>query len=198
MKNLLVIFRFERIYTTSMLVLAFFVSLLLSSLTLANEITISEAIKYHDAGRTGDNESTEKSVSAFKKLLEKSPENPLLLAYLGSSYALTARDSSAVVDKVRFTNRGLRYLDKAVVLAPEDFVVRLIRGTVSSQIPAMFGRKEVVIEDFLLLDKIYSSNPNNKRAQSMVDVYQQLSKLLPAQKDNWAKKLQEVRSRVNQ
>ena len=182
----------------SLWALFYCLSLLLPNHITAQEITIHKAIQYHDIARAGDKESIEQAVASFTKLLQQSPKDPLVLAYLGSSYALLARESSAVADKVRFTNRGLRYLDQSVVIAPEDVTVRLIRGTVSSNLPALFSREASAIEDFLYLDSIYSSQPNVSLAHSMIDIYTKLVDLVPEQKEHWEAKIQEAQKRANQ
>ncbi|MBO9463664.1 hypothetical protein J7443_00335 [Tropicibacter sp. R15_0] len=142
---------------------------------IAAQTALESAIALHDAGRAGDKAATEQAVAAFLDLMKAEPGNAMAVAYLGSSYAITARDSRSVTDKVRFTNRGLRFLDQAVNMAPDDFTVRLIRASVAGNLPAMFGRSETAIEDGLALDKIFSAAQAPSMAPHMVGIYDMLA-----------------------
>ena len=161
----------------------------------AANTNFAAAVELHNAGRDGDGAATEQAVAAFTALMAEDPSNAEAIAYLGSSYALTARDASAVVDKIRFTNRGLRFLDQAVVAAPNDFAVRIIRGSVTANLPAMFGRADSTIEDFRTLDQMFSAVQAPTMAPAMIGVYTQLAELAPDQAD-WDAKLIAVRAMV--
>lgn len=149
---------------------------------------IASAIELHNAGRAGDTAATQQAIDVFTALMAADPSNVEAIAYLGSSYALSARDSKAVVDKIRYTNRGLRFLDQAVAAAPNDFTVRMIRGNVTASLPAMFGRDATTVEDFMALDQMFSAAQVPSMAPPMVGVYAQLVKLAPDMGD-WQVKL---------
>ena len=144
---------------------------------------IEAAIAWHNAGLAGATQSTERAVEALLGLLEADPENARAMAYLGSSYALVARDSDAVADKIRYTNRGLRYLDRAISMEPDSFELRLIRATVAVGLPNMFGRRDTAVEDMLALDAIFSQALEPGMADAMVDIYAKLAELAPQQGD---------------
>lgn len=153
----------------------------------ASQTSMESAIALHDAGRAGDKEATEQAVKMFQGLMKAEPGNAMAVAYLGSSYAITARNSRSVSDKVRYTNRGLRFLDQAVTMAPDNFVIRLIRANVAWNLPSMFGRAETAIEDGIVLDKIFSAAQAPSMAQHMVGIYEMLNEAA-AEQGEWAEK----------
>jgi hypothetical protein len=148
---------------------------------------LSDAIALHNAARDGTGAATD-AVDALTVLTAAEPQNAVALAYLGSSYAISARDAGSVTDKIRFTNRGLRQLDEAVALSPDDIIVRLVRANVQKNLPTMFARAERLVEDMLALDKIYSAAPSPALAKPMIDIYAALAETQPDQGD-WAAKL---------
>ena len=163
------------------------VAVLPATPVIAAQTALESAIALHDAGRAGDKAATEQAVKAFLELMKAEPGNAMAVAYLGSSYAITARDSRSVTDKVRYTNRGLRFLDQAVTMAPDDFTIRLIRASVAGNLPAMFGRSETAVEDGIVLDKIFSAAQAPTMAPHMVGIYEMLSEQA-ADKGDWASK----------
>jgi len=165
------------------------------SVASTTQYTIEEAIAFHDAAKEGDSDATAKAVEAFKSLTQAHETDPLAVVYLGSSYAMTARDAGSVTDKIRFTNRGLRYLDQAVTMAPDDFVVRLVRANVISNLPAMFGRDEMVVDDMIWLDRAYTAAHNPRMAAPMARIYSELNARAPERGD-WQAKLSAVKSIV--
>lgn len=160
---------------------------------LADSAAFERAVALHDAGRDGDADAVGEAVEAFERLVEADPENAHARAYLGSSYALTARDASEVADRIRYVNRGLRYLDAAVEVAPDDFVIRLIRANVSAGLPEMFGRRERAIEDMLALDAMFEATRSPRMAGPMLGIYDQLSELAP-EKGDWDARAEEARA----
>ena len=163
------------------------VAVLPATPVIAAQTALESAIALHDAGRAGDKAATEQAVKAFLELMKAEPGNAMAVAYLGSSYAITARDSRSITDKVRYTNRGLRFLDQAVTMAPDDFTIRLIRASVAGNLPAMFGRSETAVEDGIVLDKIFSAAQAPTMALHMVGIYEMLSEQA-ADKGDWANK----------
>lgn len=159
---------------------------------IAAEAGFAEAVAQHDAGRAGDTAATERAVEAFNAMVKADKTNVMANAYLGSSYALMARDARSVTDKIRYTNRGLRYLDTAVALGPDDFVARLIRANVTASLPTMFGRGDTAVEDMLVLDKIYTQAASPTMARPMVEIYEKLVELAPEAGD-WTARAEATR-----
>ena len=153
---------------------------------------IKEAIRLHNAGLKGEKSAAKEANKLLEIIVKKYPKNGVAAAYFGSTYTLMARDAENVVDKVRYSNRGIRYLDVALELAPEDFLVRFIRAKVNSSLPSMFSRAEKATEDMLALDKLYQSNSLKFRAAMMTGIYEKLIVLAPS-KGPWDEHLKQAR-----
>ena len=164
---------------------------------LAENPLLEDAIALHDDGRDGNTKAVAEAIILFKQIIKAEPKNAEAIAYLGSSYAITARDSDSVVDKVRYTNRGLRFLDQAVTLAPNDFAVRVIRANVANNLPELFGRQATAIEDGLVLDKMFSATQSPAQrsgmAPAMVGIYEILDDIAP-DKGDWKSKAAHARN----
>ena len=160
---------------------------------LADNPLLEDAIALHDDGRDGNTKAVAEAITLFKQIIKAEPQNAKAIAYLGSSYAISARDSKEVVDKVRYTNRGLRFLDQAVTLAPNDFAVRVIRANVTNNLPELFGRKATAIEDGLVLDRMFSAAQSPAMAPAMIRIYEILDDIAPDQGD-WESKAAAARN----
>lgn len=76
------------------------------------------------------------------------PDDAEALAYLGSAYTMSARDSGNIVDKVKNVNKGTALLDKALRKDGDNIRLRLLRANNALGLPGMFERKPVAKEDF--------------------------------------------------
>lgn len=153
----------------------------------------SQGIELHDRAREGDEEAAGNAVERLERYLERFAGDSEARAYLGSAYALMARDASSVVNKMRYANRGMRHLDRALDLAPRDFAVRFIRAQVNSSLPKMFGRREAAIEDMRMLDAIFQENPSPELAGWMIEIYGDLNDLAPGS-GQWEERLAKARA----
>ena len=97
---------------------------------------------------------------------------------------------------MRYTNRGLRFLDQAVTLAPNDFTIRVIRANVANNLPELFGRKATAIEDGLVLDRMFSAAQSSAMAPAMIGIYEILDDIAP-DKDDWKSKAAQARNLLN-
>ena len=148
---------------------------------------LADAVALHNAARDGTGTAAV-AIDALTALTKAEPQNAVALAYLGSSYAISARDASSVTDKIRFTNRGLRLLDEALALSPDDITVLLVRANVQMKLPTMFARAEPLVEDMLTLDRLYSAAAVPSLAKPMTDIYKVLAETQPDRSD-WPAKL---------
>ncbi|QGR00309.1 hypothetical protein EHS13_29750 [Paenibacillus psychroresistens] len=65
---------------------------------------------------------------------------------------LIARDKTKPLEKLKWSKNGLKLLDKAVAAAPEDSLIRLLRGKAVFKLPEKhFRRTQTVIEDYTFL-----------------------------------------------
>ncbi len=69
-----------------------------------------------EAGRAGSHDATERAQQLFSQLLRKDAENPLYLAYYGSTFTLQARDSLTPWTRIKLINQGTALLDRALAL----------------------------------------------------------------------------------
>ena len=151
-----------------------------------------QAIELHDRAVGGHESAAETAASHLERYLDRIATDWEARAYLGSAYALMARDASSVMNKTRYANRGLRHLDRALEGAPRMFSVRLIRARVNSSLPKMFGRGGAALEDMLALDGIYRDGPTRAMAREMVGIYEELQRSAP-DAGPWAERLGEAR-----
>ncbi len=152
-----------------------------------------EGIVFHDAAVEGDEDAAETAVEALERYLKRFSKDGEARAYLGSAYAMMGRDASSVANKVRYANRGLRHLDRALEAAPRAFAVRLIRANVNSGLPEMFDRADAALEDMLALDEIYRAEPSPGLAGMMVEIYEALQSRAPGA-GPWAERLERART----
>lgn len=138
----------------------------------------SQALALHQQARNGKADCAEKAAGLFKTLTEKEPGNPLAAVYLGSSYTLMARDATVLIDKVRHTNRGIRYLDNALEHGADNFTVRVVRAHVNLSLPEMFKRTDAARADIQKLDQLYRAAPLRENAALMAPLYDTLAKSL--------------------
>ena len=87
-----------------------------------------QGIALHDRALEGDEDAAEKAVEQLERYLDRFSKDGEARAYLGSAYAMMARDASSVVNKTRYANRGLRHLDSRTGRGSRNFTVRMIRA----------------------------------------------------------------------
>jgi hypothetical protein len=144
---------------------------------------LAQAIALHDAAVAGDEKAASAAREALADLVSAEPDNAVALAYLGSTHAVIARDAFNVVSKMSNTNKGLRHLDKALELAPQDVTVRMVRANVNWNLPEMFGRRGDAIEDMIVLDRLFRSAPRPRLAKAMQQIYARLNEAAAGQGD---------------
>lgn len=74
------------------------------------------ALAEFERGLAGDAGANERAGALFQKLVDAEPQNPLYVAYLGSTFAIQGREAWAPWNKIRHTEKGLGLLDKALAL----------------------------------------------------------------------------------
>ena len=106
---------------------------------------------YHDRGASGDDTAVEKGLQCFDTALAIDSMNAVALAYRGSLWTMRARDSWWPPSKLNHLRRGGAELDRAVEIAPDNIMVRLLRGINGLGLPAFVGRLPTSLEDFIVL-----------------------------------------------
>jgi len=108
---------------------------------------------YHDKAAAGDADAVDKSFRCIDRLLTIDTANVVALAYRGDLWALRARDSWWPPNKWSYSRKGAAELDMAVGLAPDNMMVRLLRGMNALAAPGFLGRLPIALEDFIVLLK---------------------------------------------
>jgi len=106
------------------------------------------ARELHLRGVEGDEEMAERALETLEDLNEEDPDNPFVLAYLGSAKLLAAKRAFFPWNKSSLAEEGLLLLDRAVSLAPDNLEIRFVRGISSYPLPASFDRHESACADF--------------------------------------------------
>jgi hypothetical protein len=104
-------------------------------------------VRYYEAV-DGDRSALEEAKDAFSRLRQTHPDDPLILAYAGSTQLLEASKTLAIWRKGKLSKQGLDALDEAVARAPEDPEIRFIRAASTYHLPSMFKRSEQSRADF--------------------------------------------------
>lgn len=80
----------------------------------------------------GDKNATQPAIEKFSMLVEQNPAQPLYRVYLGSTYALRARDAWMPWTKLRNVEKGLEMIDKALLMLTPEHDEQRLRGSIVS------------------------------------------------------------------
>ncbi|MBN2206957.1 MAG: hypothetical protein JW742_06115 [Candidatus Aminicenantes bacterium] len=115
---------------------------------------------FHDqAGLDGRTDVVAKAERHLSRLLAVEPDNAPALVYRGSLETMKAKESGPSLESLEFLNRGFAWMDRAVLLAPDDPEVRLVRAVNGAFIPVEFGRGDLALEDFRAIERITAGAP---------------------------------------
>lgn len=112
------------------------------------EILLKLGILYHNIGLKGDKGAVDRGEEILKRLIKIDPNNPDAHCWLGSILTLKGRDATFPIQRIIYVKEGLKEMDKAVSLSPENINLRMIRGKNSLALPDIFNRIDTAIEDF--------------------------------------------------
>jgi len=118
----------------------------------------------------------EKSFDTFRQIHEDpgcKPElRPIVLSYLGSSRAIMGDESNNPIDKIRFVQEGVAYLDEAVNKYKDySYIPYFIRANVCIALPDFFGKEKEAFKDYSSLEQWYQRTPERIPAGIMSVVY---------------------------
>jgi tetratricopeptide (TPR) repeat protein len=108
---------------------------------------------YHDKAAGGDADAVDMGFRCLDKLLIIDTANVVALADRGDLWAMRARDSWWPPNKWSSLRKGAADLDLAVGLAPDNMMVRMVRGMNALAAPGFLGRLSIALEDFIVLLK---------------------------------------------
>jgi hypothetical protein len=112
---------------------------------------IKQVEERHRKAVAGDTEETKKLTADLEKWTREQPQNHLLQAYLGSAYTLCSRDAWPGPGKLTYLRNGGQLLDAAVAADPANPAVRFVRAIDYFELPAIFGKRQVARDDFVIL-----------------------------------------------
>jgi hypothetical protein len=154
-------------------------------------------VSFQIAARTRLPEWAGEALRQNKIALEKQPQSPLVLAYLGAAHAIVARDFPVMPELQVFFGpgfvrlyhvwRSVDDLDAALVAAPHDPVVRLVRASTMLALPKLFGQSDKALDDLRLIQN-WIAHPQGAYADVLADsgfrreVWEALDLAFPPQK----------------
>ena len=149
--------------------------------------SLKDALKLHDDAQNGDNSAIRPTIMALRRLRREDPWHAESAVYLGSAYAIAARDGWFGLSRLVDVARSVHHLNTALDFAPGNFEVRMVRASVQSHMPRIFGRRGAAIEDAIVLDQIFRriKDPPPAIASRMLPIYDFLAKTVP-QRGNWS------------
>lgn len=103
---------------------------------------LTDGARLHFLGVWGDTQAAQEALERFESLAQQGPDDPVVLAYLGSAQLLEATRLFLPWKKGDACRRGLTTIDRAVGLAPENLEVRFLRATSTYALPSFCGRVE--------------------------------------------------------
>ena len=149
--------------------------------------SLEEAVKLHDDAQNGDRSAIRPTIMALRRLRREDPWHAESAVYLGSAYAIAARDGWFGLSRLVDVARSVHHLNTALDFAPDNFEVRMVRASVQSHMPRIFGRRGAAIKDAVVLDQMFLQikNPPPAIASRMLPIYDFLAKTVP-QRGNWS------------
>lgn len=96
----------------------------------------------------GDEDLVEEGEGYLKRARKLRPKDLHTQAWLGSITTMKARFVSDPGKQTFFVKLGTRMMDRALHQAPDDPVLRLIRGHNSMELPVFLKRTRFAVEDF--------------------------------------------------
>lgn len=131
-----------------------------------NEDIPAQLLQEYDTAVAGDSDATERVFAAFQQLYQQKPASPLVLAALGSTGTMMARDSFLPWRQLKYLETGMGQIDKSLsLLSPADsqrYVqglpvtvwVKNTAGCTFVAVPEMFNRLD---SGYRLLQDVLSS-----------------------------------------
>jgi hypothetical protein len=121
---------------------------------------IVQVVARYQKAWDGDKKEAKSLTADLERWMKDEPNNYLLMAYLGSAYALDSRDSWIGPGKLSYLKKGDVALDTAVKSDPTNPAIRLLRAMNYYELPAMFGKHRAAHDDFaFLIEQLHGALP---------------------------------------
>ncbi|MDM8565997.1 hypothetical protein QUF74_10135 [Candidatus Halobeggiatoa sp. HSG11] len=172
--------------------------ILFSNICLAggatSETLFARANNLFERSLAGDESVTTVALQSFNILSMTYRDNPLFLAYKGSSYTLLGRDSWMPWNKLEYTEKGLAFIDKSLEMieprhdqetmrtVPISVETRLVAISTFVAVPESFDylkKAKIVLAD-VLQSPAFTASPTIVQAQ----VYLEAAKIARSEKDS--------------
>lgn len=136
-------------------------------------------IAWHNLAIASVNKASTQAESHLRRAYRVAPSDPEVMAFLGSSKTMVARDAWNPATKALQLNQGLTLIDRAIQQAPDNVIVRMVRMTNSLSLPSFVGRASKAREDLLRLQALFERVPPHP--QLAAEVSYRLGELLRQQ-----------------
>ena len=160
---------------------------------------------YFFAGLAGDTAALAKGMAICEDILAKDPQQPEALVWHGMGIMLGSRDAFQKGDQqtgMTLWQRGLKEMNDAAALAPEDLGVRIVRGavflTASRQLPDPTMAHQLIAAGLSDFEKAYEvqgpdlsrlgTHPRGELMIGLADAYSRLGNQEKAQA--WFERIQ--------
>jgi tetratricopeptide (TPR) repeat protein len=150
-------------------------------------------IAYHDLGVQGDKDSVKRAEKVLKKLLKLDPQNSEAHGWYGSVLTLKGRSARLPIMRMKHVSAGIKEMDNAVELSPDNVTVRMIRANNNLGLPDVFNRVDVVISDLKYLISMKEKDINAFDDELLAEIYLNLGRAfdmrgdLNEARENWRK-----------
>jgi hypothetical protein len=127
--------------------------------TQAADARFVSAVQIFQRASRGESGEVEPAIAAFEALLASDTRNPVYLAYFGAASSLRGREAWMPWNKLKYTEAGLDYIDRALAMLKPEHDRQLLRGA-----PASIETRLVAAATFLKLpESIFHRRGAGKR-----------------------------------
>lgn len=105
-------------------------------------------LAWHNTCLQGDTEAIDTAIKRYETQINSNVHDQLARVYLGSAHALRAKASIWPPTKIKHIRKGQELMDEAVMKAPDNPRVRMIRAIGAYKVPKRFGRRNIAVTDF--------------------------------------------------
>jgi tetratricopeptide (TPR) repeat protein len=125
---------------------------------------------YHDMGAKGDKDAVNKAADYLEKLIALNPNHAEAHCWYGSVLTLKGRDAWFPLSKANYVNKGMAEMDKAVSLAQDNILIRMIRAANGIALPEMFNRLQTAVSDYEYLKNRGKEKPGSIDGKTYLSV----------------------------
>lgn len=132
---------------------------------------LHEGISLHQRGIDGDKTAAKKALDLFEEAVEDYPDDALLKAYHGSCVSLVGRYADDANDTFASAIKGIKIIDDAVKMAPEEIGVRMVRARHAMRLPELFFRRTgVAIVDLEYVRERHAQGTSGLSKQEWLEI----------------------------